>query len=355
MMDVVTGLEEELVVPHSFSTRVRGDHKRMKVIPDGNRGATVPDIRVQLWDREFFVGLKGTGARISMYDDGPLGLTGMPVSHDPIFTSESWFGENPWGAMSHQGCMEDKVVTELAGPDGIHGFSICPMVRATPFPDWLMEEARSRFWYRRLDRPGPYYQQVRLMPSNVRLFYQSELALGRKTPGVLEAFKISSLEDLDHFMDNYIRSGIAALTLIPRTIRRDEKLGRVALDFSDVWLDKDSVVASDGTIFFADIEGLDWVPIRDDYEAKLRMKRQFDRNFYEFVYGLDCLLRERDQMANRRTPRIALRLGLMARLELALENDNFVELKRTGKSLNISINPPEDQVEGVSVKMLDFD
>ena len=354
MRDIVTGLEKRVVVPKSLSNHTP-EKKRLKVIPDGNRGAVIPDIEVELWDRTFLVGLKGTGARIPMYSDTSFDVTGDELAEEPFFSSESWFGENPWGAMSEQGCLEDKVVTELAGPRGINGFHICPMVRATPLPELLMERARSNYWYRRLDRPGPYYQEVRLVPSDIRLFYQSDISLGRKAPGALEAFHISGTEDLDLFIENYIRSGMAALTLLSRTIRVAEGDGFVGLDFSDVWLDKDSVIASDGTLYFADLEGLEWIPIRDDDEAKFRIRRQFDRNYYEFMYTLDRLLRERNRMTEHSVTRRELRQGLVTRLEMALADDSFLDVRQSDNSLRVRIMPLRDLVDGIDVRMLDLD
>lgn len=354
MKNVKTGLENKLVVSRKISDRIPGDHKKILAIPDGNRGAILPDLKVELWDRSFFVGLKGIGARTSMFEDGPLDFGGLSLSHEPQFMSESWFGENPWGAMSQKGCIEDKLVTELISQGSINGFFFCPMIRATPLPEWLMKEAKSHFWYRRLDRPGPYYQQARLMPSDVRLFYQSEATLGKKTTEVLKAFKISSNEDLDSFIDNYISSGIAALTLISRTVQQHEIWGLAALDFIDVWLDKDSVLAPDGTIYFADIEGLDWVPLRDEAEAILRIKRQFDRNYYEFMYGLDTLLKERQHLSGLPTPRWELRQVLAERLELALKRDPFVELNRAEHTLYIELIPHSEKVPKVTIKMLNF-
>lgn len=355
MRDVVTGLEDEVAVPDGFSARAPEVRKRFKAIPDGNRGAILPDTRVELWDRVFLVSLKGTGARIPMYNDPLSPFPGLAFSSEPSFTSESWFGENPWGAMSHQACHEDREITELTGPEGVHGFHVCPMVRATPLPGWIMKEAHTRFWYRRLDSTEPYYQQARLLPSDIRLFYQSDMALGRKTPGVLDHFEISSVEDLDRFIDNYVMSGIAALTLISRTIRRMKDVGHTALDFSDVWLDKDSVIAPDGTIFFADIEGLEWVPLRDDGEAVFRIKRQFNRNFYEFMYGLDCLLKERDKMAGTTTSMTGIRQGLAARLELALEHDSYADIERSRTSLRLISRPCVSGFSDVSIKVLDLE
>jgi hypothetical protein len=271
--------------------------------------------------------------------------------------------------MSHKGCLEDLMITELAGKNGINGFHICPMLRAIPLPSWLMDDAQKRFWYRKLDSDKPYYQQLRLMPSDVRLFYQSEATLGKRTLAVLNAFNITTLEDLDTFINNYIESGIAALTLYARTLRRfeagndtiDYMADRsdnsyfLGLDFTDVWLDKDSVIAPDGTIFFADIEGIEWKPSRNENELKFMMTRQFDRNFYEFMYGVDCLLRERDKMQQKVSELEVLRESFAARLELAIQNDPYSQLDRRGKALNLIITPNQPKDFEFHIKIIDFD
>ena len=319
-----TGLEGMVLVPPACSP---GPARRLLVLPDGNRGAILPGIRVELWGRSFFLGVKGVGARSPMYDEG------TPGPWEPSFFSEVWFGENPWGAMGRQACLEDRALTELTGPGGIAGFHICPMVRACPLPPPVMELARGRYWYRRF-AGGPYYQEQRLLPSDVRLYYQSESTLGHRTAAVLSAFGIGEVPALDGFIDNYIRSGIAALTLIPRSLS-GEGPGRRALDYQDVWLDKDSVLAPDGTLFFADIEGLDWVAVPDAGLLAALTRRQFERNFYEFMYGLHRLLGERDRMAERVLTVEARRADAAARLDLALERDRFARPELSRRALDL--------------------
>jgi hypothetical protein len=354
MKDIKTDLEASIVVSRKVSDLVQGNGKKLSVIPDGNRGAIIPELTTACWGREFLVSIKGVGARLPMYEEISSEFGGMPLVGEPVFTSESWFGENPWGAMSHQGCMEDKEITENATEYGINGFYICPMARATPLPANIIEHARTKFWYRKLDRGWAYYQQVRLMPTDIRLFYQSDATLGRKTRWVLSAFDIAYPEDIDGFIDNYISSGIAALTLISRTIKGHDADGYRAMDFTDVWLDKDSVIAPDGKIFFADIEGIEWISIRDEKDAHFRMKRQFDRNFYEFMYGLDCLLRERDKMTDSITSREGLRYALGTRLELALQSDTFLSLEKSHSSLHIILKPLMKDIPELKIKMIDF-
>jgi hypothetical protein len=257
--------------------------------------------------------------------------------------------------MSEKACREDKAITELSGPNGINGFLICPMVRANPLPDWIMKDARPRFWYRRLDTTGPYYQQTRLLPSDVRLYHQAEATLGRKTHGVLRAFGVFDVEEMDGFIDNYIRSGLAALTLIMRTVRPCPTWGHRALDYDDVWLDKDSVMAPDGSIYFADIEGLDWIPVGDEEMALKRIVRQFNRNYYELMFGLDCLLQERERITERPLGQDGRRLDLATRMELALMGDAFIQVERSATRLDLVLKATEGPVREATIKMLDFD
>jgi hypothetical protein len=354
MSSIKTGLENKVLVPGSVAEKVQGKHPTVSVIPDGNRAAILADGQVEYNGRSYLISIKGTGARRAMYDSGHVLLDGFNNNGTANFWSESWFGENPWGAMSRQVCEEDKAVTELADGNNINGFNICPMVCATPLPDWVKKDSYNKFWYRRLEREGPFYQQVRLMPSDIRLFYQSPQTLGKNSQRVLNAFDIKETETLDIFLENYIKSGIAALTLIPRTIRQLEEPGYTALDYDDVWLDKDSVVASDGTLFFADLEGLDWIPIKDENHAAKRIQRQFNRNYYEFMYIIDCLLQERSRLEGRPITREELRASLGVLLELALENDPYVELETNGDALNLKILHPENSVPDLKIKMLDF-
>jgi hypothetical protein len=353
MARVRTPLDGSLLLPRGVGSAAGS--RTVRAIPDGNRAAILEGAEVSLWGRGFLVGVKGVGARAPMYDgDGPM-PGWSPDAGTPLFTSESWFGESPWGAMGKRACEEDAAITGLAGPDGIRGMHICPMVRATPLPGWLMERAMSQWWYRRLDGGQPYYQEVRLLPSDVRLFYQAESTLGRRTGPVLEAFGVDGEQGLDAFIERYLASGMAALTLAARTVEEVEGRGVAALDYADVWLDKDSVLAPDGTLFFADIEGLEWVVMRDDEEALARMRRQFERNAYEYLYGADRLLRERERMAGAARGREERRRDLGARLTLALERDPYVAVEEGRAHMDLVMMPHEGHAPELRLRMLDFE
>jgi hypothetical protein len=356
MTAIVTGLEGTVGLPSSLAPPEGGaPSRRARAIPDGNRGAILPDVRVELWGREFMVSLKGIGSRHPMYGDGSVDLGAGTTAGEDAFASESWFGESPWGAMGHRACLEDATITQLATQDGLNGFHICPLVRATPLPEWLMRSARSNYWYRRLGGDDPYYQEARLLPSDVRLFYQSETTLGLRTQEVMGAFGLAAAEDLDAFLDNYLRSGVAALTLTARTVYKDSATTLRALDYCDVWLDKDSVLAPDGTVFFADIEGLDWVPLISDEQVERRMRRQFERNIYEFMFGVDRLLRERERMSGRTVSREGRRRDLAERLELALDHDMYVDLDRTDGHLDLVVLPRKSHAPEMRLRFLDLD
>ena len=354
MARVRTGLEGRLLLPYALATGRTRSRRPIAAIPDGNRGAVLPDLQVELWGRRFMVGVKGVGARVGLYEEGPLAFTGMGALKGRAFTSESWFGENPWGALSERACAEDAAVTEMCGPDGIEGFHVCPVVRASPLPGWVMRGARERYWYRRLDGGGPFYQQLRLMPSNVRLYYESESTLGRSTAAMLEAFGVRDEGALDEFIERYLRSGMATLTLAARTARRAGR-GWRAMDYSDVWLDKDSVVAPDGTLFFADLEGLEWVPLHTAEEAASRVRRQFDRNFYELMYGLDRLLGEREAMAGQAPSWEARRRSAAARMGLALAGDRYIALEEARAGLDAVVRPRAGPAREVTIRVLDFE
>lgn len=198
-------------------------------------------------------------------------------------------------------------------------------------------------------------QEQRLVPSNIRLYHQSKLTLGQTTAGVLKAFGINSLDLLDTFIENYISSGIAALTLYARTLRNG-KYGYEGLDYVNVWLDKDSVIAPDGTIHFADIEGLDWLSAGCEVNLEKRILSQFNRNYYEFMYGLDALLRQRSFFVQSDTffSIEDLRFDLAVRFEMALNKDPFIELKNSGDAIDIVILPLTGDVEAVTVKLVDL-
>ncbi|MEW5760336.1 MAG: hypothetical protein AB1779_06190 [Candidatus Thermoplasmatota archaeon] len=324
-------------------------------IPDNNRCMIFPDIVTQIDGRGYALAVKGVGAKTPLYGSSPLdfafprnfGEEKNGLIDARKITNELWFGESPYGAQGEICADYSLKITELANGCNINGFYICPVIEVNEFPE---ETKDKTYWYRRY--LGQYLQEQRLMPSNIRLYHQSELTLGRNTAEVLNLFNITTADELDGFIDNYISSGVAALTLFVRTME-GSKFGFIGLDYTDVWLDKDSVLAPDGTIHFADIEGLEWVVAGQDWTLEERVRFQFERNFYEFMYCLDILLRERARLTSSYSSIEDLRSTLAIRLEIALARDSFLKCESSKNSVNIVVKPPIGAID-VPIRVLDL-
>lgn len=343
-----TGMEGKVLLTKRNAQALGLIGSEFEAIADGNRSALLTRPEVKLWGRLFAVGVKGIGAKGPLYSEWPK--AGEP--HDGrSFTSESWFGESPWGAMSKKACMEDMEISALAGRDGINGFMVCPVLWAARLP---VPSALGNYWYRR-HVPEGSYQELRLMPSDVRLFYQSETTLGQRAGEVMAAFDVDTQEALDSFLDRYIRSGMSALTLLARAMRRVGGSTQ-GLVFVDVWLDKDSVIAPDGTLFFADLEGLDWADLPDEGTWARLLLRQFNRNLYEFMFGLDSLQREAEKRLKKAPSQGERRRIVGKRIALAMEGDPVVSVQESGAGLDISISPIDMSCgfEIVRIRLIDY-
>jgi len=130
-----------------------------------------------------------------------------------------------------------------------------------------------------------------------------------------------------------VKSGIAFLTLFTRSIRKNDDGTYSGIDFYDVWLDKDAVLAPDGTAYFVDLEGLEWITIKKS-QVHEKIDDQIFRSLYEFMYAYEQIERER-----------AARFGeMMDRkgqfefiLKEALKDDEVAEVTSDGLSLHLII------------------
>jgi len=135
------------------------------------------------------------------------------------------------------------------------------------------------------------------------------------------------------FLKNFIKSGIAFLTLFTRSIRNNEDGTYSGLDFSDVWLDKDAVLAPDGTIYFVDLEGLEWITIKEK-NIQEKIEDQIYRSLYEFMYAYEQIERERSRRFQETSDR---KIQFECLLKEALKNDEIITLSDEGKSLKLVI------------------
>jgi hypothetical protein len=355
---LISPVSGHVLLPHQrMSNGLEMDELELEGIPDDNRSMIFPGITTEIEGRGYALSIKGLGARTPLYGSSPSDFCYSNKknyrSNPRELTNELWFGEAPYGAQGEISADFDLELTGLAEGCNINGFYICPVLEVNEFPENIIKEQAGKFWYRRYH--GKYMQEQRLVPSNIRLYHQSKMTLGQTTAGVLNAFGINSEEQLDTFIDHYISSGIAALTLFARTLRHG-KYGYEGLDYVNVWLDKDSLIAPDGTIHFVDIEGLDWVSTGCEISTEKRINSQFNRNYYEFMYGLDALLRHRCILTKTYTGISIedIRSTLAVRFEMALNKDPFIELTNSGDAVDIIILPLIREVPPVTLRLLDL-
>jgi hypothetical protein len=135
------------------------------------------------------------------------------------------------------------------------------------------------------------------------------------------------------FLKNFVKSGIAYLTLFPRTIKRNEDGTFSGLDFYDVWLDKDAVLAPDGTIYFVDLEGLEWINV-EEKKISEKIDDQIYRSLYEFMYAYEQIERERFARFGGVADR---KLQFEYLLKETLRDDEVIGLASEGQSLKLVI------------------
>src|SRR5208283_5471575 len=166
-------------------------------------------------------------------------------------------------------------------------------VKVALLPKAVEARLRSIHWYRKYgDR---LVQELRLVPSNVRVYFHSRSTVGNDPGRVFDLYSIDSAAKAHQFETNFVRSGMALLTLFARTLTWDPARGRYSgLDFQDVWLDKDAILAPDGTVFFVDLEGIDLVSVERE-GVREKMEDQIFRSLYEFMFAYEQIEGERER------------------------------------------------------------
>ncbi len=100
-----------------------------------------------------------------------------------------------------------------------------------------------------------------------------------------------------------------------------------------MWLDKDAVLAPDGTIYFVDLEGLEWITIKRE-KVREKIDDQIYRSLYEFIYAYEQIERERAVRFGDVTERKEQFEHL---LREALKDDEVIQLAREGESLQLVV------------------
>ncbi|MGA3111215.1 MAG: hypothetical protein ABSE15_04185 [Candidatus Bathyarchaeia archaeon] len=318
-----------------------------KFIADDNRGAvsTFPELKIDGTD--FYLSVKGIGSTTNPFSTQLLSkaeicnllkdstMKNRIVNSEGIapryLTGELWLRGSPYGGQGLEHAATALRVSELADLTSIHGFRVAPVLKIVFLPPDLENEIKKIFWYRRF--PGRMVQEIRLVPSNVRIYFHAGSTVGGNIHSIFDLFGLDSDDKAVAFLKNFVKSGIAYLTLFPRTMKRNEDGTFSGLDFYDVWLDKDAVLAPDGTIYFVDLEGLEWINA-EERKISEKIDDQIYRSLYEFMYAYEQIERERFARFGGVADR---KLQFECLLKEALREDEVVDLVSEGQSLKLVI------------------
>ena len=316
-------------------------------IVDDNRGAVGVLPSLKLDGTDFYLSVKGVGSTTnpfshqllekaqicSLLKDGQLKdrIVNYETKVPRYITGELWLRGSPYGGQGLEHATTSMKISEMADFTSIHGFRVAPLVKIVFLPEDLENGIREVYWYRRF--AGRIVQETRIVPSNVRIYFHSKATIGGNASAIFNLFGIDEDDKALQFLKNFIKSGIAFLTLFTRSIRNNEDGTFSGLDFYDVWLDKDAVLAPDGTIFFVDLEGLEWITVPEK-KVHEKIDDQIYRSLYEFMFAYEQIEQERckrfGQAADRKTHFEYL-------LREALKDDAIVDLTREGNSLMLVV------------------
>jgi hypothetical protein len=321
----------------------------VNAIADDNRSAILPNSVATLDGVPFYLSVKGIGSEVDPFSLRRLDSTyAAELSDDPelrerlrssfgdrpggFITGELWLRGSPYGGQGLPHALTALRVSERADLTSIGGFRIAPVVKIAFLPLAVESRLRSVHWYRKYrDR---IVQEIRLVPSNVRVYFHSRSTLGNNPGEVFDLFSIDSSTKAHAFEGNFVRSGIALLTLFARTLRADSKKGRyLGLDFEDVWLDKDAILAPDGTVFFVDLEGIAETSV-DPGGVREKIEDQIFRSLYEFMFAFEQIETERGRRFGAHGSR---KRHFEAVVIEALEHDPFVRALRSDRGLGIQV------------------
>ncbi len=316
-------------------------------IEDDNRGAVSPSPSLRMDGTEFYLSVKGIGSTTSPFSHRLLGkdeicnLLDNPALKEKIvntketspryITGELWLRGSPYGGQGLQHATTSLRVSEMADLTSINGFRVAPLVKIVFLPQSLESECKKIYWYRRF--AGRMVQEIRLVPSNVRIYFHSGSTIGGNISSIFDAFGLNCNDRAMQFLKNFVRSGIAFLTLFTRSIKSNENGTFSGLDFYDVWLDKDAVLAPEGTIYFVDLEGLEWITVQKESVGE-KIDDQIYRSLYEFMYAYEQIERERSSRFGNTFDRKAQFEYL---LKEALKDDKVVGLERNGEKLELVV------------------
>jgi hypothetical protein len=322
-------------------------------LEDDNRGAVSPDPVVTLDGMGFHLSVKGVGSTVDPFSSRPLDRSyaseltedkdvrdrlGRPSPLPPaeeterIITGERWLRGSPYGGQGLEHAQIALNVSERADLTSLNGFLIAPVVQVAFLPEALSDRLRTLHWYRKFR--GPIVQELRLVPSNVRIYFHAKNTVGNNVRHVFDTFGLDTNAKALAFELRFLQSSLAMLTLFARTLRFDTSKQRYyGLDFHDVWLDKDAVLAPDGAVYFVDLEGIEEEGV-DREKVGEKLEDQVFRSLYEFVFAYEQIEQER----TRRFGGTHTRKGhFETMLTEALREDPFLRVREGPEGVGLQI------------------
>ncbi len=337
-------------LPASLATLAPGPPGALReFVEDDNRGAVLPEPVATLDGLEFYLSVKGVGSSVAPYSWRSLDRAyAAELAHDPavrarilrtgsdrsdrIITGELWLRGSPYGGQGWEHAATALAVSERADLTSLGGFRIAPVVQIAFLPPALEADLRSIYWYRQYR--GRIVQELRLVPSNVRIYFHARNTVGNNVGHVFDLFGVDSNARALVFEANFVRSTVAMLTLFARTMAPGPTPdGFRGLDFHDVWLDKDAVLAPNGSVYFVDLEGIEEVPVTRD-GVREKIEDQVYRSLYELTFAYEQIEAERQRRFGATGSRTD---HFEAVLRGALESDPFVRLRGEGARIEFEI------------------
>ena len=328
-------------------------------VADDNRGAVSASPISELDGTDFYLSVKGVGSTTNPFSQQLLGkaevcsllkdakLKEMIVNSEEkaprYITGELWLRGSPYGGQGLEHAATSMRVSEMADFTSIQGFRIAPVVKISFLPEDVERKIKEIYWYRKF--AGRIVQETRLVPSNVRVYFHSGSTIGENIGEIFRLFGIDENEKALDFLKNFVKSGIAFLTLFIRSMRSNNDGTYSGLDFYDVWLDKDAVLAPDGTVYFVDLEGLEWISVPEN-KVHEKIDDQIYRSLYEFMFAYEQIERER----SRRFGYFVERKTQFEYLLKEALQDDLVQVSRDGDRLQLVL----DNVLGEKSLMKEF-
>jgi hypothetical protein len=339
---------DRIVLPQSMTPFMAQEPLGVEdFLRDDNRGAVCSEPCLNIDGADFYQSAKGIGSSTNPFSRQVLGkaeicslidndrlkqkIVDLPEVEPRFITGELWLRGSPYGGQGLEHAETSMKVSEMADLTTIHGFRVAPLVKTVFLPQVLEQEVKKIFWYRQFK--GRIVQEIRLVPSNIRIYFHGGSTVGGNVQSVFDLFGVNTNEKALSFLRNFVKSGIAFLTLFSRSLRDNGDGYFGGLDFYDVWLDKDAVLSADGTIYFVDLEGLEWVNVAKN-KIQEKINDQIFRSLYEFMYAYSQIERER---SSRFGDMVDRKVQFERLLREALKDDEICGLAYEGQSLKLVV------------------